>query len=135
MNPERQARGKYAKTSGDRAMREVIKYVRANGAPQASRMASPHMGDLAGGPPGVVFEITNEGWDQLGKKARQAEGDAAYSKLPRWAVVKPRRRDPDDTGPVDTGRAWCITPFGQYWADQMELAELRTIVRAIRGAS
>lgn len=128
---EHAARGRAVKRSGDRTMREGIQWLRQNGAPQASRMASPNMGDVAGGPPAVI-EITNESWDQIGKKARQAEGDAAIAGVSRWCIWKPRRREPGDTRPMNMGRAWCLTEFAQWWADQRELAELRARVEAYR---
>jgi hypothetical protein len=106
-------------------MREAVAWLRANGAPAANKTSSGHMGDVVGGVGQQVIEITNESWDQVGKKANQARDDAGRLGFPFWSVWKPRRREIGDEAPRGVGEWWCLTTPAQWWALQRELAHYK----------
>lgn len=120
---ENAARGRSNKRAGDRTMREAIAWLRVNGAPHANKTSSGHMGDVVGGIGQQVIEITNESWEQIGKKAGQAADDARRLGFPHWCVWKPRRREVGDPAPRGVGEWWCITTPAQWWALQRALAD------------
>jgi hypothetical protein len=106
-------------------MREAIAWLRVNGSPAANKTSSPGMGDAVGGIGQQVIEITNEGWDAIGRKANQARDDAARLGFPFWCVWKPRRREIGDDHARDPGEWWCITEFRQLWKLHSELSHYK----------
>jgi hypothetical protein len=126
MTDENSARGRANRAAGARAMRRAVDWLRANGAHNADRVTRPHSSDIVG-IGDLAREVTIESWQQIAKKAEQAEADARARGLDRWCIWKPRR------GVGDMGQAWCVTEFRQWWADQLELAELRKQVEVLAG--
>jgi hypothetical protein len=115
-------------------MRLAVHWLRQNGAPDAAAVPHAHSSDVTGlGLVRAGIEVTIAGWDEIGKKADQAASDAARRGLDRWCVWKPRRTAPGEPK-RSYADAWCITTFGQWWADQQELADLRNRLAVLTAA-
>jgi len=127
---DRSTAGRLGRRLGKDTERPALRWLRDHGAPHAEHVTRGHASDVTG-VGDVAIEITAEEWGSIGKKARQAEFDAAEragAGQPAWdwCVWKRRRGYPDP------GEWWCVQPFGQWWRLRQRVTELEQEVLVLR---
>lgn len=116
--------GRSNRRNGRAWQADCAHWLREHGFPGAEYQIRFHAGDLVG-TGDVSVEATRAGWDQLGVKMAQAEGDAGRRGLPWWCVWKKRQ------GKTDPGEGWVVCPAVVFWELAAELDRLQGIERAL----